>query len=169
MQPWCLRRFRYNPKQAAEILINLSFRGWGCPRNLLSQRRGRHVRRPCMKRKLLIAVPLLALVTLVAWMLRPKHETLGEAFVSEKVAPLLSGIAQVREQVGMLHYGERVDVVGKRNDYIKVRTNAGTVGWVESKQLMEPALWQRSIKLGEHTSGLPRQQRRPTPETTQLE
>jgi len=35
-------------------------------------------------------------------MLRPKHETLGEAFVSEKVAPLLSGIAQVREQVGLL-------------------------------------------------------------------
>ena len=81
-----------------------------------------------MRRKLLIAVPLLALVTLAAWMLRPKHETLGEAFVSEKVAPLLSGIAQVREQVGTLHYGERVDVVGKRNDYVKVRTNAGTVG-----------------------------------------
>ncbi len=35
-----------------------------------------------MRRKLLIAVPLLALVTLAAWMLRPKHETLGEAFVS---------------------------------------------------------------------------------------
>jgi len=67
-----------------------------------------------MKRKLLIAVPLLSLVTLAAWMLRPKHETLGEAFVSEKAAPILSGIAQVREQVGLLHYGERVDVVGKR-------------------------------------------------------
>ena len=100
-----------------------------------------------MKRKLLIAVPLLVLVALVAWMLRPKHETLVEAFVSEKVAPLLSGIAQVREQVGMLHYGERVDVIGRRNDYVKVRTSAGTVGWVESRQLMEPALWQRSIKL----------------------
>ena len=35
-----------------------------------------------MKRKLLIAVPLLALVTLAAWMLRPKRETQGEAVVS---------------------------------------------------------------------------------------
>jgi hypothetical protein len=121
-----------------------------------------------MKRRLLIAVPLLALVTLVAWMLRPKHETLGEAFVSEKAAPLLSGIAQVREQVGMLHYGERVDVVGKRNDYVKVRTNAGTVGWVESRQLMEPVLWQRSIKLLDQTRGMPVQARGRTKVSTNL-
>jgi SH3 domain-containing protein len=121
-----------------------------------------------MKRKLLIAVPLLALVALVAWLLRPKHETLGEAFVSEKVVPLLSGIAQVREQVGVLHYGERVDVVGKRNDYVKVRTNAGTVGWVESRQLMEPALWQRSIKLLDQTRGMLVQARGRTKVSTNL-
>lgn len=121
-----------------------------------------------MKRKLLIAVPLLSLVTLAAWMLRPKHETLGEAFVSEKAAPILSGIAQVREQVGTLHYGERVDVVGKRNDYVKVRTNAGTVGWVESRQLMEPALWQRSIKLLDLTRGMPVQARGRTKVSTNL-
>jgi hypothetical protein len=121
-----------------------------------------------MKRRLLIAVPMLALVTLVAWMLRPKHETLGEAFVSEKVAPLLSGIAQVREEVGTLHYGERVDVVGKRNDYVKVRTNAGTIGWVESRQLMEPALWQRSIKLLDQTRGMPLQARGRTKVSTNL-
>ena len=121
-----------------------------------------------MRRKLLIAVPLLALVALLAWMLRPRRETLGEAFVSEKVAPLLSSIAQVREQMGMLHYGERVDVVGKRNDYVKVRTNAGTVGWVESRQLMEPALWQRSIKLLDLTRGMPVQARGRTKVSTNL-
>jgi hypothetical protein len=121
-----------------------------------------------MKRKLLIAVPLLSLVVLVAWMLRPKHETLGEAFVSEKVAPLLTGIAQVREQVGTLHYGERVDVVGRRNDYVKVRTSAGTVGWVENRQLMEPALWQRSIKLLDQTRGMPVQARGRTKVSTNL-
>jgi hypothetical protein len=110
-----------------------------------------------MKRKLLIAVPLLGLVVLVAWLLRPKREILGEAFVSEKVAPLLSGIAQVREQVGVLHYGERVDVVGKRNEYAKVRTTSGAVGWVENRQLMEPVLWQRSIKLLEQVRDMPAQ------------
>src|SRR5437899_12219291 len=121
-----------------------------------------------MKRKLLIAVPLLSLVALAAAMRRPRHETLGEAVVSEKVAPLLSGIAQVREPVGTLHYGERVDVVGRRNDYVKVRTNAGTVGWVESRKLMEPALWQRSIKLLEQTRGMPVQARGRTKVSTNL-
>src|SRR5258708_11258711 len=121
-----------------------------------------------MKRRRLVAVPLVALVTLAAWMLRPKNEPLGEAFVNEKVAPLLSGIAQVREQVGTLHYGERVDVVGKRNDYVKVRTNAGTVGWVESRQLMEPALWQRSIKLPHQTRGMPVHARGRTKVSTNL-
>jgi hypothetical protein len=113
-------------------------------------------------------VPLLCLVAFVAWMVRPKHETVGEAFVSEKVAPLLSGIAQVREQKGTLHYGERVDVIGKRNEYVRVRTNAGAEGWVESHQLMEPALWQRSIKLLEQVRVMPVQARGRTKVSTNL-
>ena len=121
-----------------------------------------------MKRRLLIAVPLLGLVALIAWLVRPRHESLGEAFVSEKVAPMLSGIAQVREQVGMLHYGERVEVIGKRNEYLKVRTGAGAVGWVENHNLMDPALWQRSIKLLEQVRGMPVQARGRTKVSTNL-
>src|SRR5258706_3005784 len=81
-----------------------------------------------MKKKLLIAVPLLALVALTAWFFRPKHESLGEAYVSEKSVTLWSSVAQVREQLGSLHYGERVDTLAKRNDFVKVRTAAGTLG-----------------------------------------
>lgn len=100
-----------------------------------------------MRRRLLIAVPLLCLVALAAWMFRPKHETLGEAFISERSVTLWSGVAQVRAPVAVLHYGERVDVVSRRNDNVKVRTAAGTVGWVDGRNLMDPALWQRSAKL----------------------
>ena len=121
-----------------------------------------------MTRKLLIAVPLLCLVGIAAWMVRPRRETLGEAFVSEKVAPLLSGIAQIRQEMGTLHYGERVDVIGRRNEYVKVRTNAGTIGWVESRELMEPALWQRSLKLLDLVRGMPVQARGRTKVSTNL-
>lgn len=100
-----------------------------------------------MKRKLLIAVPLLLVVAVVAWFFRPKHETLGEAYVGERTATLWSSVAQVREPLDTLHYGDRVDVVAKRNDSIKVRTAAGELGWVEGRYLMDPALWQRSTKL----------------------
>jgi SH3-like domain-containing protein len=121
-----------------------------------------------MKRKLLIAVPLLSLVTILAWILRPRHETLGEAFISERVVPLLSSIAQVREQLGMLHYGERVDMVARRNEYVKVRTSSGAVGWVDSRQLMEPALWQRSLKLLDQVRSMPVQARGRTKVATNL-
>jgi hypothetical protein len=121
-----------------------------------------------MKRKLLIAVPLLCLVAVAAWMVRPRRETQGEAFVSEKVAPVLSGIAQVRQQVGVLHYGERVEVLSKRNEYMKVRTSAGAVGWVDGRQLMDPALWQRSIKLLDQVRGMPVQARGRTKVSTNL-
>jgi hypothetical protein len=108
-----------------------------------------------MKRKLLIAVPLLSLVALVAWYFRPKHELLGEAYVGEKTATLWSSVAQVRQPLDTLHYGDRVDVVGRRNDNIKVRTLAGQLGWVEGRYLIDAALWQRSTKLLKEVQPMP--------------
>jgi hypothetical protein len=108
-----------------------------------------------MKKKLLIAVPLLALVALTAWFFRPKHEYLGEAYVSEKSVTMWSSLAQVREPLEVLRYGDRVDTLAKRNDFVKVRTSAGTVGWVDSRLLMDPTLWQRSEALLKRAESLP--------------
>jgi hypothetical protein len=112
-----------------------------------------------MKRRLLIAVPLLALVAVAAWWFRPKHETRGEAFVSERSVTLWGRVAQVREPLGTLHYGDRVLVIAKRNDNVEVRTEAGVVGWVDSRNLMDPMLWQRSIKLLTQVRAMPVQAR----------
>src|SRR5271170_4072926 len=100
-----------------------------------------------MKRKLLVAVPLLCMVALLAWIFRPKHESIGQAYISERSVTLWSGIAQVREQTGVLLYGDHVDVLARRNDYVKVRTATGLTGWVDGRYLMDPDLWQRSEKL----------------------
>jgi len=121
-----------------------------------------------MKRKLLVAVPLLCLVALLAWFFRPKHESLGEAYVSERTVTLFSSIAQVREQVGVLYYGERVEVLAHRNDNAKVRTAAGVEGWVDSRYLMDPGLWQRSEKLLADSKGMTVQARGRTKTTTNL-
>lgn len=110
-----------------------------------------------MKRKLLIAIPLLALVALTAWFFRPKHESLGEGYVSEKTVTLWSSTAQVRESLGVLRYGERVDTLAKRNDFVKVRTGTGAVGWVDGRLLMDPSLWQRSAELLKRAETLPAQ------------
>ena len=121
-----------------------------------------------MKRKLLVAVPLLCLVALVAWFFRPKHETVGSAYISERSVTLFSSMAQVREQVGVLYYGEHVDVLVHRNDYAKVRTAAGTEGWVDGRYLMDPALWQRSEKLLEQSKAMTVQGHGRTKTTTNL-
>jgi hypothetical protein len=121
-----------------------------------------------MKRKLLIAVPLLLVVAVTAWFFRPKHETLGEAYVGERTATLWSSVAQVREPLDTLHYGDRVDVVARRNDSIKVRTAAGELGWVEGRYLMDPALWQRSTKLLKQVVPMPVQARGRTKVATNL-
>src|SRR5438270_13603788 len=42
---------------------------------------------------------------------------------------------------------------------MKVRTPGGAVGWVEAHPFMEPALWQRSIKLLEPVRNMPVQAR----------
>jgi hypothetical protein len=108
-----------------------------------------------MKKKLLIAVPLLAFVALTAWFFRPKHESLGEAYVSDKSVTLWSSVAQVREQLGTLRYGDRVDTLAKRNDFVKVRTAGGLVGWIDGRLLMDPALWKHSEVLLKRAQSLP--------------
>jgi hypothetical protein len=81
---------------------------------------------------------------------------------------MLSSIAQVREQIGILYYGERVEVLARRNDYAKVRTTAGAEGWVDGRYLMDPELWQRSEKLLEQSKGMNVQARGRTKATTNL-
>jgi len=110
-----------------------------------------------MKRKLAIAVPLLGLVAVMAWLFRPRHETIGEAYISEKSVTLWSSMAQVHEPLGVLRYGDRVDTLAKRNDFVKVKTSAGSVGWVDGRLLMDPALWQRCEQLLKRAEGLPPQ------------
>jgi len=121
-----------------------------------------------MKRKLLVAVPLLMLVALLAWMFRPKRESLGEAYVSEQNVTLWSSVAQVREQIDVLHYGERVDVLSRHNENVRVRTASGADGWVDGRSLMEPLLWQRSAKLLADVRSLPVQARGRTKVQTNL-
>jgi hypothetical protein len=121
-----------------------------------------------MKRKLLVAVPLLCLVGLLAWYFRPKHESLGDAYVSERSVTLWSSVAQVREQLGVLLYGDHVDVLARRNENVKIRTASGQVGWVDGRYLMEPELWRRSAKLLQQAQGIPVQGRGRTKVPTNL-
>jgi hypothetical protein len=121
-----------------------------------------------MKRKLLIAIPLLFAVAVAAWIFRPKHEALGEGYIGERSITLWSGVAQVREPLDALHYGDHVEIVARHNDSVKVRTASGEVGWIDARSVMETALWQRSAKLLGEAQELPVQARGRTKVATNL-
>jgi len=121
-----------------------------------------------MKHKLLIAVPLLCVVAVAAWIFRPKHDALGEGYIGERSVTLWSGVAQVREPLDALHYGDHVEIVARHNDNVKVRTTNGVVGWIDARSLMETALWQRSAKLLGEAQELPVQARGRTKVATNL-
>ena len=121
-----------------------------------------------MKRKLLIAIPLLCAVAVAAWIFRPKHEALGEGYIGERSVTLWSGVAQVREPLDALHYGDHVEIVARHNDNVKVRTASGEMGWIDARSVMETALWQRSAKLLGEAQELPVQARGRTKVATNL-
>jgi SH3-like domain-containing protein len=121
-----------------------------------------------MKRKLLVAVPLLCMVGLLAWVLRPKHESLGAEYVSERSVTLWSSVAQVREPLDTLHYGDAVEILARRNDNVKVRTASGQIGWIDGRQLLDPTMWQRSTKLLAQATAIPTQARGRTKVQTNL-
>ncbi len=121
-----------------------------------------------MKRRLLVAIPLLLLVALLAWFFRPRHESLGPAYVSERNVTLYNSMAQVREPLATLHHGDRVEILSRRNDNVRVRTSAGTTGWLDGRLLMDLPLWQRSMDLLSKARSLPVQARGRTKVATNL-
>jgi len=112
-----------------------------------------------MKRRILVAGPLLVLVALAAWLVRPRREVIGQAYVSARTATLWDSRAQVHQAVATLHFGDKLDVMSHRGEQARVRTASGTTGWVDTQDLMEPPLWQRSTQLLEKARGMPVQAR----------
>src|SRR5258707_1307460 len=58
--------------------------------------------------------------------------------------------------------------MARRNDSVKVRTGSGAIGWVDARLLLEPALWQRSVKLLNVAKAMPVQARGRTKVQTNL-
>src|SRR5579859_1087159 len=88
----------------------------------------------------------------------PKAISVG--YVADRDVMLWNTLAQVRESVGEVHYGDRVEVLRTEGPASQVRTSAGTIGWMrDSRQLMDSDLWGKSAALLERTRALPVQAR----------
>jgi hypothetical protein len=104
---------------------------------------------------------ILILAALVYWRMHagpPKALAIG--YVSDRDVPMWNTLAQVREHVGDLHYGERVEIVRQEGSAAQVRTSSGALGWLlDTRDLMDQSLWEQSAALLARARTLPVQAR----------
>jgi len=98
-----------------------------------------------MKRALLIFAVMFA-AALAVFLLRPRP-VLEAAYCAERKVSLWNRVAQVREPLTTLAYGEKVGILERRKENIRVRAQNGLEGWIDQKYLMSPELWQRGQDL----------------------
>ena len=99
----------------------------------------------------------MVLVLAVGFYIRFHHSTapIEIAYAGSKQATLWSTSAQVREPIGTVSFGERLDVLQRFQDQVKIRKTNGEVGWVQEHDLLSTDLWQMLKDLETKTAGMP--------------
>ncbi len=109
-----------------------------------------------MMRKILLGFALVSVFCFAAY-LRYHHAKppLGVAYAGNHQVTLWSTTAQVREPVVTVNYGDRLDVLQRFEEEVKVRTASGFTGWVSEKELLPEDLWEKAKELNARAAALP--------------
>jgi hypothetical protein len=107
-------------------------------------------------RKLLLGFAVVLAVSAAAY-LRFHHGTppLGVAYAGGKQVILWDTSAEVREPIGTLKYGDKIDVLDRFQQQTKVRTVNGLIGWVAESDLLSVDLWQKMRDLDTAAASAP--------------
>ena len=107
-------------------------------------------------------IPLLLIVAALAyWRLHPRApKYISVEYVADRNVTLWNTLAQVKQPVAELHYGDRVEVIREEGTSAQIHTAAGVVGWLlDSRQMMDTNLWAQSAALLARARVLPVQAR----------
>ncbi len=109
-----------------------------------------------MIRKVLLGTALL-LVLVVALYVRFHHSAppLETAYAGNRMVTVYSTSAQVREQVASVSFGDRLEVLQRFQNQVKVRTTTGVVGWIGEGDLLSADLWQTLKDLEAKSATMP--------------
>jgi hypothetical protein len=104
---------------------------------------------------------ILILLALGYWWLRPHPpRIIAVGYITDRNVALWNTLAQVRQPIEELHYGDRVEVVRQEGMAAQVRTVSGALGWLlDMRQMMDPAVWERSVALLARARTMPVQAR----------
>jgi len=99
----------------------------------------------------------LLLVLVVALCVRFHHSAppLETAYVGSGTVTVFSTSAQVRERVATVSFGDRLDVLQRFQNQVKVRTSAGVVGWIGEGDVLSADLWETLKDLETKSATMP--------------
>jgi hypothetical protein len=107
-------------------------------------------------RKLLIGFALVLVIGFAVYRHFHHAKALQEsAYIGSRQVTLWSTTAQVREPVAAMSFGDRVDVLGRFEDQVKVRTTSGMVGWIDQDQLLSADFWRQAQEFEGETAKMP--------------
>jgi hypothetical protein len=106
-------------------------------------------------RKILLGTALM-LVVCAAWYFQIHHvkQPIETAYAGNKQVTLMNTTAQVRAPLATVNFGDRLNVLERFQDQVKVRATNGVMGWVNERDLLSADLWQKSRDLAARTDGM---------------
>jgi SH3-like domain-containing protein len=82
---------------------------------------------------------------------------LGQAYVGALKLQVRKELAARADLVATLKHGERVDLIGRRRRFMRIRTATGVEGWVDSRQLLSREDMEDLRRLAERAAKAPSQ------------
>ena len=105
-----------------------------------------------------LAGPVLLLAVLAGCQTKPKQTpVIGSAWAGPASLKLRKDIDSKSPVVATVAHGEKLDIVGRRRLWYKVRTEKGVEGWTSDRQLLDKSQMQRLRSLARETAGMPSQ------------
>ncbi len=109
-----------------------------------------------MIRKTLLGLLVLVILGTAAYLrfhnAKPPIEV---GYAGDRQVTIWSTSAQVREPVTTVSFGEKLDVLQRFQDQVKVRTATGITGWIPERELLSADLWQTSKDLAKKAAAMP--------------
>jgi len=106
-------------------------------------------------RKILLGLLLVSVVGTGVYLHRRKKQPVEIGYAANRGVTVWDTVAAVREPIARLDYGERLDVLQRFDDNVKVRTAGGTVGWINESDLLTSEFWDKTKQLDRQTEKMP--------------
>lgn len=109
----------------------------------------------------MLGKPIRFLLLVVFWLAagcsnnQPRETVLGEAYVGPSTVRLRRELTSHAPDGAVLRHGEKVQIIGRRRIFVRVRAASGATGWILMRQLLSPQQMQDLDRLAERASRMP--------------